>query len=78
MPKKRTPFNVELSAEDRAKLSELSDAQGTTRAHVLRKLIAFAHAATVRGKPICATGAPCMAPHLFAPPPTFGKSERVT
>lgn len=61
---KDVSFNVLLSTDLKAQLEQLSIECGETKGQVLRKLIAYAFAMRFQAHPICASGRPCLVPHL--------------
>lgn len=57
-------FTIILDAERKSKLLELKEIQSMSQGAVLRQLIDHAWLMRLHNIPMCATGAPCPAPHL--------------
>jgi len=79
MTPKQHAFNVLLSVDHVAKLSELARHAGCSRGLVIRQLISRAFLMDIEHAPTCASGRPCLVPALHAqqmtqapPTPTEG------
>lgn len=67
-------FNTLISQRHLKALEDLIDVLQCSRAQIVRQAIDKTHAMVCLHIPFCASGAPCMVPHLFqthsvAPPP---------
>lgn len=69
---KNVAFNVMLSGEDKARLSELSSKTGFSKGQVIRMSLENAWYMQCRSVLLCATGNPCMAPQMHS----HAESER--
>ena len=61
---KTKSFNVLFTPDLQAQLDHLAHVSGESRGAVIRKLIAHAFAMRFQAHPICASGRPCLVPHL--------------
>lgn len=70
----RAAFNVLLSDEDYARLDGLALVWGMSRGAVIRRVLQHAHAMSVQGVPMCASGGYCPVPqmHTRGPVPPTG------
>lgn len=64
----KTSFNVLLTQEEHAKLSELARLESISRGAIVRRLIASLFAMRREGCPVCASGHPCLVPHMHGRP----------
>lgn len=75
MPKTEIAFNVLLSSDQKAMLSQLSTMLQCSRGQVIRDSIRFRFAHSCNASPTCASGQPCLVPALHqtpaAPPVTM-------
>lgn len=69
MKPKGHSFNVLLDSTEYAMLIDLKRATGFSAGLVLRQALRARHAMQLRGAPTCATGNPCLVPHMFAQQP---------
>lgn len=63
-PKQSHTFNILLSPQLFASLTNLAESTQTSRAHYLRTLLRHAVFMSDHHQPICADGGRCVAPHL--------------
>jgi len=64
MPATDRPFNVLLSPDHTAMLSQLAATCQCSRGHVLRDALRWRFAMHCNHQPTCATGQPCLVPAL--------------
>lgn len=70
MPQLDHAFNVLLTADHKAMLTQLAQSLECSRGHVIRESIRFRFAITCNATPTCASGRPCLVPALHQPPAT--------
>lgn len=62
--KRERPFQFLLTPDLMAQLEQLSIESGESKGSIIRKLIQHAFAMRFQAHPICASGRPCLVPHL--------------
>lgn len=60
------PLNVLFDEETKTMLQGLTENGRLTQAHVLRELVHHQYKMKVLKTPHCATGGPCLCPHMHA------------
>ena len=69
MPTQMThSFNSNFRADEWTALEDLAHRWRCSRSEVLRRLVLAAADMVATGRPICATGKPCLAPQLHTAP----------